>query len=190
MYAAFKTPFARVRTYFWANKILHGSAFRWIRISSIIRYGSTFTRIPVNTWTVQVRGLVPSYVPFCWTGKKFVRIHIITGSSKNSERPGTRNIEQNLSVLCVKHSICELATVSHGRATSLQGPVFLADSPYVDCCFNLSTAATSLQWQLSSVPRVAVVERFNYMFKLELSWQSEDSAVSGTLYYGKNLLKV
>ena len=37
----------------------------------------------------------------------------------------------------------------------------LADSPYIHSCFNLSTTATSRQWQLSSVPKVAVVERFN-----------------------------
>ena len=27
-------------------------------------------------------------------------------------------------------------------ATSLQWPLFLADSPYIDCCLNLSTTAT------------------------------------------------
>ena len=58
--------------------------------------------------------------------------------------------------------------------TSLQQPLFLADSPYTDSCLNLSTTATfladshkltlvktSLQRPLSSVSKVAVVERFN-----------------------------
>ena len=47
-------------------------------------------------------------------------------------------------------------------ATSHNGHFFLADSPYIiRSCLNLSTTATSLQWQLSSVPKVAVVERFS-----------------------------
>ena len=41
---------------------------------------------------------------------------------------------------------------------------FLADSPYIDSCFNLSTTATSLQWKLSSVPKVAVLERFKIIW--------------------------
>ena len=39
------------------------------------------------------------------------------------------------------------------------GYFFLADSPYIDSCFNLST-----QWALFSVPRATVVERFNCTF--------------------------
>ena len=39
--------------------------------------------------------------------------------------------------------------------------IFLADIPYIDSCLNLSTTATSLQRPLSSVPKVAVVERLN-----------------------------
>jgi len=38
--------------------------------------------------------------------------------------------------------------------------IFLACSPYIHSCFNLSTTATSQQWPLSSVPKVAVVEMF------------------------------
>ena len=38
---------------------------------------------------------------------------------------------------------------------------FLADSPCIHSCFNLSTPPTSRQWPLSSVPKVAIVERFN-----------------------------
>ena len=41
---------------------------------------------------------------------------------------------------------------------------FLADRPYIDSCFNLSTTATSLQWKLSSVPKVAVLERFKVIW--------------------------
>ena len=49
-------------------------------------------------------------------------------------------------------------------ATSLQRPFFWADSPYVHYCFNLFTTATSLQRPLSSVPKVAIAERFNCNF--------------------------
>ena len=41
---------------------------------------------------------------------------------------------------------------------------FLADRPYIDSCFNLSTTATSLQWKLSSVLKVAVLERFKIIW--------------------------
>ena len=34
-------------------------------------------------------------------------------------------------------------------------------SPYIDSCLDLSTTTTSLQRPLSSVPKVAVEERFN-----------------------------
>ena len=34
---------------------------------------------------------------------------------------------------------------------------FFADSPYIDSCLNLF----SLQWPVSSVPKVAAVERFS-----------------------------
>ena len=50
------------------------------------------------------------------------------------------------------------------KASSLQRPFFLADSPYVHYCFNFFTTATSLQRPLSSVPKVAVAERFNCNF--------------------------
>ena len=42
---------------------------------------------------------------------------------------------------------------------------FLADSPYIDSCFNLSTTSASLQWKLSSVPKVAVLERFKIIWR-------------------------
>ena len=42
-------------------------------------------------------------------------------------------------------------------ATSLQQPIFFADSPYIDSCLNLF----SLQWPVSSVPKVAAVEWFS-----------------------------
>ena len=44
-------------------------------------------------------------------------------------------------------------------AASPQRPFFLANSPYTDSCFNLSATVTSLQWPLSSVPKVAIVEQ-------------------------------
>ena len=37
-------------------------------------------------------------------------------------------------------------------ATPLQRPFFLADNPYIQSRFNLSTTVTSPQWPLSSVP--------------------------------------
>ena len=44
--------------------------------------------------------------------------------------------------------------------------IFLADSPYVYSCLNLSTTATSLQHRpLSSVPKMTVVERINCIFE-------------------------
>lgn len=36
-------------------------------------------------------------------------------------------------------------------------------SPYIDSCLDLSTTTTSLQRPLSSVPKVAVEERFNFI---------------------------
>ena len=39
---------------------------------------------------------------------------------------------------------------------------FLADSPYIDSRLNLSTTVTSLKRPLSSLPKVAVEERFNF----------------------------
>ena len=53
------------------------------------------------------------------------------------------------------------ATNAYGHlstmATSLQWPLFLADSQYIDSYVNLSTTATSTQWPLSSAPKVAIV---------------------------------
>ena len=46
------------------------------------------------------------------------------------------------------------------KATSLQLPFFLADSPYINSCFNLSTTATFFGPQA----KVAVVERVNCNF--------------------------
>ena len=45
-------------------------------------------------------------------------------------------------------------------STSLQLPFFLADSPYINSCFNLSTMATFFGPQA----KVAVVERVNCNF--------------------------
>ena len=39
---------------------------------------------------------------------------------------------------------------------------FLADSPCIDSCLNLSTTATSLQWPFSSVPKVAIQVQLYY----------------------------
>ena len=41
---------------------------------------------------------------------------------------------------------------------------FLADSPYIDSCLNLSRTATFLHRPLSSVLKVAVVESFNFIY--------------------------
>ena len=45
-------------------------------------------------------------------------------------------------------------------ATSLQRRI---KNPYIDSCLNLSKTATSLQQPLSSIPKVAFVEKFNYL---------------------------
>ena len=45
------------------------------------------------------------------------------------------------------------------NGTSLQQPLFLADNPNIDSSLNLSIMATS------SVPKVAIEERFNYSNK-------------------------
>ena len=64
------------------------------------------------------------------------------------------------------HSVLQWLTLVYSR-TSTNGhfstaAIFLANIPYIHHCFNLSTTATSQQWPLSSVPKVAVVvERFN-----------------------------
>ena len=67
-------------------------------------------------------------------------------------------------------SVVKARSVDYSR-TSFNGhlsttDIFLADSPYIHSCFNLSTMATSLQWPLSSVPKVAIAERFNCIFFL------------------------
>ena len=35
--------------------------------------------------------------------------------------------------------------------------IFLADSPYINFVFNLSTPVTSLEWPPSSVPKVTII---------------------------------
>ena len=52
--------------------------------------------------------------------------------------------------------------------------IFLADSPFIDSCLNLSTTVTSLQWLLSPVPKVAALERFNCICKLILAAKKPD----------------
>ena len=42
--------------------------------------------------------------------------------------------------------------------------IFWADKSYTDSCLNLSTMATSLQRSISSVPMVAIMNRFNSYF--------------------------
>ena len=55
------------------------------------------------------------------------------------------------------------STNVHLSTTSiaLQRPPFLANSPCTDSCLNLPTAINSLQRPLSSVSKVAVLERIN-----------------------------
>ena len=45
--------------------------------------------------------------------------------------------------------------------------IFFAESLCIHFCFRLSTMATSLQWPLFSVPKVAIVERFNCINKVK-----------------------
>ena len=49
-------------------------------------------------------------------------------------------------------------------ATSRQWPFFGRTSHTLTLALNLSTMATSLQWWLSSVPMVAIMDRFNSYF--------------------------
>ena len=67
--------------------------------------------------------------------------------------------------------ICIQSSSTNGSlfttATTLQLLFFLADGPYIYSCFNLSTTATS-QCPLSSVPKVAVVERYNCIRPISL----------------------
>ena len=42
--------------------------------------------------------------------------------------------------------------------------IFWADKSFIDSYLNLSTTATSLQWSLSSAPKVVIMDRFNYTF--------------------------
>ena len=48
------------------------------------------------------------------------------------------------------------------------------DSPYIDSCLNLSTTVTFLQWLLSPIPKVTVLERFNCIYKLILAAEKPD----------------
>ena len=58
------------------------------------------------------------------------------------------------------------ATNGHFSAMAI---FFLADSPYIHSCFNLST--TCLLWPLSSVPNVAVVEVQLYLETILSCWK-------------------
>jgi len=54
-------------------------------------------------------------------------------------------------------SVSRTSTNNHLSTTA----TFLANSSYIDSLLDLSTVATSLQWLLSSVIKVAMVVRFN-----------------------------
>ena len=58
-------------------------------------------------------------------------------------------------LIWIKHSLLFRNTIEPPlTTTSTQWPFFfLADSPYIHSCFNLSTTATSLQWPLKTVLR-------------------------------------
>ena len=62
------------------------------------------------------------------------------------------HVEGNLK--CISGTVEHLLT-----ATSPQWPLFMVDSPCIDCSLKLSTMATCLQRPLSSVPKMAVVWR-------------------------------
>ena len=58
-------------------------------------------------------------------------------------------------LIWIKHALLFRNTIEPPlTTTSTQWPFFfLADSPYIHSCFNLSTTATSLQWPLKTVLR-------------------------------------
>ena len=91
---------------------------------------------------------------------------------KKTDRKNKNSFQKWRSLLLLKVKCLFLTIVSHTlrititvetplMATSLQWPLFWRHSPYIDSCLNFSTEATSLQRLLSSVHKVAVVERFN-----------------------------
>ena len=94
----------------------------------------------------------------------FVVIPLIDCKDKNSFRfslvVDLRFKLCSVLLIWIKHSLLFRKTVEPSlTATYPQRPFFfLADSPYIHSFFNLSTTATSLQWPLSSVPKV---ERFD-----------------------------
>ena len=91
--------------------------------------------------------------------------------------------------------VCYSRTSTNGHlfktATSVQRSffIFLADSPYIHSYFNLSSMATSLQWPLSSVPKVAVVERFNCIKKVNLEKLTLSTQASQFFYFNSPLYK-
>ena len=64
-----------------------------------------------------------------------------------------------LNSFCQKSFTADYTAVS-ALATSLQWRI---KNPYIDSCLNLPSTAVSLQRPISSVPKVAFVERFNYL---------------------------
>ena len=55
------------------------------------------------------------------------------------------------------------STNGHLSTTAIFSAASDGQSIYIHSCFNLSKTPISLQWPLSSVPKVAVVERFKCM---------------------------
>ena len=99
-------------------------------------------------------------------------VALIFKSEKKKDRKNKNLFQKWRSLLLLKVKCLFLTIVSHTlriiitvqtplMATSLQWPLFWRHSPYIDSCLNFSTEATSLQRLLSSVHKVAVVERFN-----------------------------
>ena len=69
---------------------------------------------------------------------------------------------------CISHLVVRLVSdrspdLLYGHL-STKANFFLADSSSTDSCLNVSKTATSLQRSLSSVPKVAFMERLNSSF--------------------------
>ena len=60
------------------------------------------------------------------------------------------------------------------------------NNPHVDCCYNLSTTATSLQRPLSCVPKVSIVERSNCNYACSTTEQQKNSGSYNTRHKSWN----
>ena len=65
-------------------------------------------------------------------------------------------------------------TVERLQTATSQTAIFLADSPYIHSCFNLSTTATSLQWPLPS-GRCRVVQLYTAISRKVVGKSARDN---------------